>query len=215
MFATRLRELRKSKGYTLEELATLYNKKFSTLGTGLNKGTLSKYENNQQTPMLNTISCLAEVLEVSTDYLLGKSNTQAPPQSTQANTPAQETKERLLTKIPLYHVPVSAGTGQWLNEGNEYDFIEIENVPKGADFGLRVRGDSMAPMYLDDDIVFVKANVITESGQVGVFYLNGEGYLKMLQGNRLVSLNGKYKPIVIGEYDSFFCVGRVIGKTHK
>jgi phage repressor protein C with HTH and peptisase S24 domain len=71
----------------------------------------------------------------------------------------------------------------------------------------------MEPMYSDGDIVFVKANVMVESGQVGVFVVNDEGYLKMLQGNKLISLNKDYKPIVIEEWDSFFCSGRVVGKT--
>jgi len=35
----------------------------------------------------------------------------------------------------------------------------------------------------------------------------------MLQGNRLISLNSEYKPVVIGEFDSFFIAGRVVGKV--
>ena len=73
----------------------------------------------------------------------------------------------------------------------------------------------MEPMYSNGDIVFVRVNVIVEPGQVGVFYLNDEGYLKQLQGNRLVSLNKDHKPIIIEEYDSFFICGRVIGKAKR
>jgi len=120
---------------------------------------------------------------------------------------------KALTKVPLYDVPISAGAGQWLAGGHEYEFAYVEDAPSGADFVLRVRGDSMSPMYCDDDIVFIKTSVIVESGQTGVFCLNGEGYLKMLQGNRLVSLNSAYAPIAVGEFDSFFCAGRVIGKA--
>lgn len=208
MFAQRLRQTRKEKGYTLEGLALAYNKRFKQSDGGLNKGTLSKYENNKQKPMMETISGLAEILQISTDYLLGVS-----PYSQKNTSDQNRTPERILTKIPLFNVPVSAGGGQWLNEGSEYEFIYLEDVPKNADFTLRVRGDSMSPMYLDSDIVFVRANVIVESGQIGVFYLNGEGYLKMLRGNRLVSLNDKYKDIAVSDYDSFFCVGRVIGRV--
>lgn len=118
-----------------------------------------------------------------------------------------------LTRLPFFSAPVSAGTGQWLSDGHEYEYEEFENVPCGADFALRVRGDSMEPLYADGEIVFVKSNVIVESGQIGVFCLNDEGYLKMLQGSKLVSINPKYTPIAIGEFDSYFCAGRVIGKT--
>ena len=71
----------------------------------------------------------------------------------------------------------------------------------------------MEPIYHNDDIVFVKSRVMVESGDVGVFYFNGDGYLKKLQGNKLVSYNNSYNPISIGEYDEFFCMGRVVGKA--
>jgi phage repressor protein C with HTH and peptisase S24 domain len=71
----------------------------------------------------------------------------------------------------------------------------------------------MSPNYNDDDIVFVRKVVLVESGQVGVFFLNGEGYMKQLQGNRLVSLNNEYGTVTIGEHDSFFTAGRVVGKV--
>jgi repressor LexA len=100
-----------------------------------------------------------------------------------------ESYEKILNKLPLYNIPVSAGNGEWLSEGHEYELISLENVPPEADFCLKVHGDSMEPMYSDGDIVFIKSNVIVESGQIGIFYLNNEGYLKMLQGNKLISLN--------------------------
>ena len=118
-----------------------------------------------------------------------------------------------MSKIPFYETVASAGTGAWLGEGHEYEFTHFENAPPKADFALKVRGDSMEPMYLDGDIVFVRQKTMVESGQVGIFCLNDEGYLKMLQGNKLVSLNENYNPIIVDESDSFFCMGRVIGKT--
>ncbi len=68
MFGERLKEARKSKGLTLEQLAELYNK---TYNKGLNKGTLSKYENSKQEPMITVVQNLAALLGVSTDYLVG------------------------------------------------------------------------------------------------------------------------------------------------
>lgn len=68
MFADRLKTARKAKGYTLESLANEYNAKFNG---GLNKGTLSKYENGKQEPMSGVVGNLAKILDVTTDYLLG------------------------------------------------------------------------------------------------------------------------------------------------
>lgn len=56
---------------TLDELAALYNEKFNG---GLNKGTLSKYENNKQEPMMSVVYNLSDLLNVSVDYLLGRSS---------------------------------------------------------------------------------------------------------------------------------------------
>ena len=221
----RIRDTRKQQNLTLEDVCRLYNAKFGTdmaingIQKGLNKGTLSRYETGKQRPMLETLTGLAYVLDVSPEYLLGKSYTphsEAKTEGLDKTTHSQAVSESvdvLLTKLPLYAVPVSAGAGQWLEDGNDFEYIYVNDVPQGTDFCLRVRGDSMTPMYNDDDIVFVRANVIVESGQIGVFFLNGEGYLKMLQGSKLVSLNSKYKPLPIKEFDSFFCMGRVIGKA--
>ena len=69
MFGFRLREVRKSKELTLEELANMYNRSF---GGGMNKGTLSRYENGKQEPMIKVVGNLATILGVPVDYLLGK-----------------------------------------------------------------------------------------------------------------------------------------------
>ena len=68
MFSDRLKEVRRANGLTLERLALLINERF---GTGITKGTLSKYENGKQQPMADTAGCIAAVLGVSTDYLFG------------------------------------------------------------------------------------------------------------------------------------------------
>lgn len=68
MFGDNLREARKSKGYTLEALSDLYN---DTFDAGMNKGTLSKYENGKQEPMITVVANLASLLSVPVDSLLG------------------------------------------------------------------------------------------------------------------------------------------------
>lgn len=68
MFGQKLREARKQNKLTLDELAKLYNIRFNG---GLSKGTLSKYENNLQEPMITTVGNLAAILGVSVDFLIG------------------------------------------------------------------------------------------------------------------------------------------------
>lgn len=214
----RIKALRQERGITQEQLGKII---------GVQKSAVTKYEKGEIiSPPTSTLTTLANYFNVSIDYLLNKTEYRNETErrskiaewDEKYNKDGQLTREttafeKILTKIPMFSNVVSAGYGTWLGEGYEYEFEYLENVPSGTDFALRVRGDSMEPMYSNGDIVFVKANVIVESGQIGVFCLNDEGYLKMLQGNKLVSLNPKYKPITVNEFDTFYCAGRVIGKT--
>ena len=75
MFGDNLKAARLEKGYTLEQLATLYNQMYSG---SLSKGTLSKYENGKQEPMISVVANLATILNVSIDYMLGKEQPSKP-----------------------------------------------------------------------------------------------------------------------------------------
>lgn len=61
MFASRLRQLRQGRGYTLEELAAL---------VGKSKSQITRWEKGQ-IPAADAVTKLATTFEVSTDYLLG------------------------------------------------------------------------------------------------------------------------------------------------
>lgn len=198
-FNERLKELRIKSGLTQAELAKLSEVSYSYV-TKLESG-------ENKNPTYEILAALGKVLNAPLGALYDFGEL--------PDSKFQEKAKKILTQLPLFNTPVSAGTGAWLADGHDYEYEDFADAPNGADFALRVRGDSMEPMYLDGDVVFIRTNIIVEPGQVGVFYLNGEGYLKMWQGNRLVSLNSVYKPIGIEEYDSFFICGRVIGKIKK
>lgn len=118
-----------------------------------------------------------------------------------------------LRKLPLYNLPASAGTGEFL-DGDSYDLVEVgDMVPLDADFGIRLAGDSMAPRFTDGQIVWVHRQQSLQDGEIGIFALNGTAYCKKLDSSgrvRLVSLNSKYKPIEIGETDELRVFGKVI-----
>jgi phage repressor protein C with HTH and peptisase S24 domain len=69
----------------------------------------------------------------------------------------------------------------------------------------------MEPTYHDGDKVFVEKCDSVDIGEVGIFVVNGDVYIKELGNKCLISHNEKYKPIRIGEGDSVYCCGRVIG----
>ncbi len=119
-----------------------------------------------------------------------------------------------VTYINCYDLAVSAGTGEPMGDTDYVYKLEIptQRVPENAHYCVRVNGSSMEPAYKDGDIVFVQRLEDLREGEIGVFALNGEGYMKRLGQGRLLSLNPEYGPILIHDYDDLRCQGRVLGK---
>ena len=98
------------------------------------------------------------------------------------------------------------------------DFIIISYntaFQKEADYVLTVNGDSMQPMFNDGDKVYVVNQQSVEIGEIGIFIINSEAYIKKLGKDQLISLNEKYKPIPLNADDSIYCCGKVIGKVEE
>lgn len=116
--------------------------------------------------------------------------------------------------IPFSTLLVSAGLGDFLEQDGTQETINVPATPttRRADFAVRVDGDSMEPMYSDGDIVLVKQEQEVPEGQVGIFEVNGSGYIKKVGHRRLISMNENYDDILISPDDSVHCFGLVIGK---
>ena len=108
---------------------------------------------------------------------------------------------------------VSAGFGAILDDSENWEtvLVPLTNDSRDADFILRVCGDSMEPEYSDGDYVLVKQQDTIEQGEIGIFCVDGEGYIKQLGNNVLVSLNKKYPEIPLNAESR--CFGKVLGKT--
>ena len=125
--------------------------------------------------------------------------------------PKEETEN--IFSIPFYEIPVSAGTGIYLQDAYREELsVESSPLTRKADFALRISGDSMEPRYHNGEILLVQNQETLEQGECGIFILNGEGYFKKLGDKKLISLNPDYRPIKIHDYDTLQCVGKVIGK---
>ncbi len=107
---------------------------------------------------------------------------------------------------------VSAGLGEELQDYQQWEKVPVIETPQSrkADFILTVDGYSMEPRFYEDDLVLVRIQPDIDDGQIGIFRLNGEGYIKKKQGNRLVSLNPKYPDLIINSED-YQCFGLVLG----
>ena len=114
--------------------------------------------------------------------------------------------------VPYYGHVASAGTGQYVFDDIPPEMIEIENNMENmhVDFAIGVNGDSMEPTYHDGDTLLIKKQSEISTGEVGIFMISGEAYVKELGDGVLISHNKKYKDIHIN--DSVICLGKVIGK---
>lgn len=104
----------------------------------------------------------------------------------------------------------SAGTGTYLGpEAFETMLVKETPLTRRVSFGIPVSGNSMEPQFHDGDMLLVERTDGIRIGEIGVFTLNGEGYVKELGDKELISLNPEYQPIKM-EGD-ISCNGRVIG----
>ena len=107
----------------------------------------------------------------------------------------------------------SAGTGNFLDEENFDEMEVLEPVPEKADFGVYIDGDSMEPRFHNEELVWIEQTDALESGDIGLFFLDGLTYIKKYvvnnAGTFLVSLNAKYKPLEVGEFSTFKIFGKL------
>ena len=120
-----------------------------------------------------------------------------------------------LRKLPLYDIGVSAGTGQFL-DSDSYELVEVgDDVPLTANFGVRIAGDSMEPLFYNGQTVWVMQEREVRNGEVGIFFYDGDVYCKRFRRNaggaELISENPEYMPIEILPEREFRVFGRVVG----
>ena len=190
-FGDNLKECRKAKNLTLEELAYKYNKRYDG---GMSKGTLSKYENNKQEPLISVVSNLAEILDVSADYLLGRTDI---PELADYILSEHESDDGVYP-VPLFN-SVSAGLGR-MAESDVVEYVPTQ-LPYGAGpddyIRINVSGDSMSPLIDDGSQILVRLQPTVENGTIAVVLLDGtEGFVKRINYGRnwieLESINPYY-----------------------
>lgn len=123
------------------------------------------------------------------------------------------------TKPPTYLIPyweegASAGNGIYQLNDTESIMMTLwaSELTKQADFIIKVSGDSMEPDFYDGDKVLVDRKVRVEKGDVGIFWKDGNTYIKEMGENELISKNSKRANIPTDDFNRVICMGKVIGK---
>lgn len=116
--------------------------------------------------------------------------------------------------IPMHwnDQPASAGEGFELSDEHMLQWtVRYNELTRRADFCLDVQGHSMEPKFHDGDTVLIRQQPAVDVGEIGLFIVDGMGYIKKQGPDRLISLNPDYDDVWPNEFSDFRCVGKVLG----
>lgn len=230
MLSTNLKEARIKAGLTQEDLASFLGK---------SKNVISNWERGDNKPDADTIFKLCDILNVDANYLLGWSNNQSFSLSITEQqcikkyralddhgkkvvdyilnseydrcTTIREPEPiytRFIDKVPNF---ASAGAGDYLFDDIPFEKIEVD-ADCTADFAIGIDGDSMEPTFSHNDVVLVKKQDTINVGEIGIFIVDGECFIKELGEDRLISHNKKYPDKMFSECMDIRVVGKVVRK---
>ena len=163
--------------------------------TKLDKTLINKYLAGVMKAKQDKLTILADALNVNEVWLMGY------------DVPMDRELKTDILGNPVAPVPllgsVKAGYN-YLAQENWIGTIDVETslVGDGKDyFALKVKGDSMAPVFIEDDIVIIKKQNDCENNEFAVVIINGdEGTLKKIKktdnGIILQPLNPAYGPVM-------------------
>ena len=110
----------------------------------------------------------------------------------------------------------AAGFGAALGEAQGEKMILLaDRDTERADEVITVCGRSMEPTFYDGDQVLVQHTKELREGEIGIFLVDNEGYIKEYRKDGLHSHNPEYRTMTFHEDQSVRCIGRVIGKVKE
>jgi SOS-response transcriptional repressor LexA len=229
-YGTILAKLRKEKGFTQPEVADYINQYSEK---SYSNKTVSHWEKGVVAPPVEQFLLMCELYSVTDIQAAFRDKSTEHSTFSRLNEPGKQKVEEFIEMlsgnplyskienhhhkkaaprlIRLYDLPASAGHGFYLDSEN-YEEIELDDaMPSVADYAIHIGGDSMLPRFVNGQMVFIKEQRTLNTGEIGIFALNGESFIKKLGSGELLSLNPNYKPIPINEFDSFYILGKVLG----
>lgn len=153
--------------------------------TGISTGNISDWKTGRSKPKPEALVKIADVLDCSVDYLLGRTNFKY-----------ISTKNSNIIPIPIIRQRAAAGLGI---ETNDYSdiiediyFFDKFTVPKGTEFGIIIEGDSMETKYKDGQVIFVKKSVDCDNEQCGIFCITEHDKTVVVFKKKIMKANGSY-----------------------
>lgn len=188
IIGSRIAEARKSKGLSL----AAFCEALEECGVSVGIGAVSKWERGVSVPSAYQLLAVCRVLNIGSglEYFCEKLSLNPEGQRLLGDyrellISSGKYRPRAVSHLsyrdmPVSCLPASAGTGSFLDSGN-FEMVSFPEtaIAAGAEFGIRVSGDSMEPVYHDGQIVWVKECRELRLGEVGIFVYEGSGYIKI------------------------------------
>ena len=159
-----LRDIKKERGKTQKQIAKLL---------GISQQSYSAYENGVSQPPRDALIKLAEYYQVSTDYLLDRTNL---PTSTQGQVTFSNVFPVEKRKIPFLG-KIACGEPIFAEEEKGVYVEALSDLH--VDFCLQAKGDSMINARIKDgDIVFIRSQPEVNNGEIAAVAIGDTATLK-------------------------------------
>ncbi len=208
MLNEKIKELRKEKGLSLEQLADMI---------GTSRQTVHRYETGAISNIPSEkVEALARALDTTPARLMGWE--EKIPSFNNNRTVTTAAKKR---KLPILG-NVACGEPIFATEQQGYYVEACSEIT--ADFCLRARGDSMVNARIfDGDLLFVRQQDSVDDGDIAVVLIDDEATVKRVYFNRedgiltLMPENPTYKPMRYfgSQLDRIRILGKVVSGQYK
>lgn len=142
----RIKEIRRIRKLSQDDLGKLI---------GVSKQAISMYERGERSPDIDTLTKIAEVLNVDINTIIGKKSA--------------------VIKIPVLGKVAAGIPIEAVQDILDYEEISPDMVRDGSEyFALQLKGDSMEPKMSDGDVVIVRKQETIETGEIAIVCVNGD-----------------------------------------
>ena len=138
----RIKHLRQQKGWSQEQMAEML---------GITRTAVGKYETGKNGPSSEVLKTMAGLFDVSVDYILGLDT---------------KTANRIKRTIPVLGTIPAGVPMEAIEDIIDYEDLSPEEAADSHEyFGLKIRGRSMMPEYLDGDTIIVRRQETARTGE--------------------------------------------------
>ena len=142
----RIKEIRQIRKLSQDDLGKLI---------GVSKQAISMYERGERSPDIDTLTKIAEVLNVDINTIIGKKSA--------------------VVKIPVLGKVAAGIPIEAVTDILDYEELSPDMVRDGSEyFALQLKGDSMEPRMHSGDVVIVRKQETIENGEIAIVCVNGD-----------------------------------------